>query len=478
MELDAQLTARRDEIAALSDELRAAVRQKRVLDLPPKIERLLVLKPDHAYAKRLAGQVQGHVADAAKKHLAEHRYDQALHALGQIAPHVRTESVQQLHHRVSELAWLTYDLRHAPVADATLVAVAERLRRLAPDDPRAAKLLAELQRRVRAAEGKSAQKPLPWARPPQPSALGTPANWLTDLPNLRYAETMDQSDLQRNPGRFAVACGLALAGIKQAPLRINLVSAEKLSALHQVKRLMKTPIGRTRHAWGIDLGASGLKAVRLTWEESQPQPVIDAAVLVEHPKLLSQAANDAEERRLVADTLKTFLDSHEIKAERVCVGLSGRLALVRRVPLPPIKPAKVRKFVQLEGRHLFPLPLDELSWDFQAVDDAPTIPAGAAASPAQPTRQALLIAVKRSSSRRFLETFERLGVNVKVLQPDFVALHNFLAHVQVTSPSGEPPAVAAALDVGATTTNIVVSSPGSLWFHSCGVAGHSFTRAW
>ena len=37
--------------------------------------------------------------------------------------------------------------------------------------------------------------------------------------------------------------------------------------------------------------------------------------------------------------------------------------------------------------------------------------------------------------------------------------------------------MAAAVDVGCDVTNIVVSSPQSLWFHSCGVAGQSFTRA-
>ena len=44
-------------------------------------------------------------------------------------------------------------------------------------------------------------------------------------------------------------------------------------------------------------------------------------------------------------------------------------------------------------------------------------------------------------------------------------------------PSAKPCPVAAALDVGCDVTNIVVSSPQSLWFHSCGVAGQSFTRA-
>jgi type IV pilus assembly protein PilM len=87
-----------------------------------------------------------------------------------------------------------------------------------------------------------------------------------------------------------------------------------------------------------------------------------------------------------------------------------------------------------------------------------------------------------------LDAFRRLGIQVDVLQTDFVALHNFLAHEYLSRgtgcqpvPQGSQPAspcrVAAALDVGCDVTNIVVSSHKSLWFHSCGVAGQSFTRA-
>ncbi len=35
----------------------------------------------------------------------------------------------------------------------------------------------------------------------------------------------------------------------------------------------------------------------------------------------------------------------------------------------------------------------------------------------------------------------------------------------------------ATLDIGCDVTNVVVSSPQSLWLRTCGVAGHNFTRA-
>ncbi len=92
-----------------------------------------------------------------------------------------------------------------------------------------------------------------------------------------------------------------------------------------------------------------------------------------------------------------------------------------------------------------------------------------------------MIGVKRLTAECFLAPFSQLDVQVDVLQTDFIALHNFLAYQYFSDPEDpspdEPAPVVAALDVGWDVTNVVVSSPQSLWFRTCGVAGHSFTRA-
>ncbi len=475
----AEVVARRQEIAALTHELRAAVRQSRFLDLPPKIERLLVLKPDHTYGRELAEKVQQHLVDAAEKCLAEYQYDRALGLLEQIAPHVRTSRAEQLHRQIAELAWLAWDLRNAPAVDATLTAVAERLRRLAPRDARAGKLCAELQRRSRLAASQGGGAALPWARPPQQTALGVPVEWLAGFRRIRRAETLQQPDLvQQHAGRFAVACGLALTGLKRAALPINLLSAEQGGVFSRVAQLVRSR--SERPAWGIDLGPSGLKAVKLAWDDGQQQAVIEAAALIEHAKLLSHAANEAEERRLVGDTLKAFLDSQETKSAQVCVGMPGRMALSRPLEVPPIESGKVPKFVEFEARYQFPLPLEKLSWDFQLLDGPPVGSNGPANAVEKESRRALLIGVKRTATQHFLEPFQRLGLRVDALQTDFVGLHNLLVYEHFSgddSSAAAAPTAVAALDVGCDVTNIVVSSPYSLWHHTCGLAGQTFTRA-
>ncbi len=474
------IVQRRREIDTLAEELRDAVRHKRLLELPPRIERLLALKPDHAYARSVDVPVRKQLMAAAKKMLTEHRYDQALHLLNQISAPTDISDFQQLRRQTAELAWLAWDLRNAPVVDDTLVAVAERLQRLAPDDARNIRLCDELHRRIRPAKGGQRQQPLHWARPPAQTPLGVPVEWFTGFRRVTCAPTLQSSALWQHPGRFAVACGLALAGVKQAEQRINLLSDQQRGVLRRVTNLMR-PRG-TRSAWGLDLGTSGLKAVKLAWKETEQQAVIEAVTFIEHSKSLSHAANEAEEVKLVTETLKTFLNAQnaqEVKTERVCVGLPGRMTLSRQIKVPPVDPVKAAKLVQFEAAHQFPFPLEQLAWDFQLLDDA-DLNCGAETS-GEKGRRAILIAAKRTTTEHFLDAFRRLDMRIDVLQTDFVALHNYLAYDYFTPPgdppSGEARPAVAALDVGSDVTNIVVSSPHSLWFRSCGVAGHSFTRA-
>jgi type IV pilus assembly protein PilM len=505
-ELYRLIAARQEEIASLDGRLREAVGQRRLLDLPALLERLLSIKPDHPYAGPLAEQVRKQLVDAAERQLAAHRYDEALGLLEQIAPHLRSPQSQELYQRAAELVWLSGDLRYSPVVDATLAAVARRLRDMAPDDARAAKFCDEVDRRLKLGQAAGRTAPVAWAAAPAETPLGVPAECLGGFRRMIFAESLSNesgkrgqspfvrstlravpangdcplfpAELLRSPGRFAVACGLALAGLKRAAVRINLLAAQQSGLLGRAARFIEPPNPRT--AWGLDLGLSGLKAVKLGWDESKQQARIEAAALVEHAKPLSHAVNEAEEHKLVAETIKTFLASHETKADRVCIGLPGRMALARQFDLPPVEAAKAPRLVEFEARQQFPFALDRLDWGYQFFDDPMPEPAGAAKSSGDLWRRALLVGAQRNVARRFLDAFRRSGIRVDVLQTDFVALHNFLAYEYLVPQNGQPVPpcrVAAAVDVGCDATNIVVSSPQSLWFHSCGVAGQSFTRA-
>jgi type IV pilus assembly protein PilM len=479
LKLGAQVEAKRQQIVAIAKELHAAVREKRILDLPAQIERLLTLKPDHVYGKRLADQVQSHLVHTAKKQLADRNYEQALRLLEQIPSGRRDSQTGELYHQVAELAWLSWDLRNAPLIDRTLVAVAERLRKLAPDDARVTKPCAELQRRARLAERQPSGEPLPWARPPEQTVLDAPVDSPSGFRRLRCAAEMDQSDLRQGFGRFAVACGLALAGIHQASIEINLLQAQNRGLLSKVTRLIQPR--NTKKAWGLDIGTSGLKAVKLAWDDVNQQAIVENVTLIEHAKLLIYAANDAERKKLITETLQAFLGRQQLRSERVCVGLPGRMALSYQTGSLPGDSASAAKAIEFEAGTRFPFPLTELDWDFHFFDSDRSGSDDGTKSSEKRGRNAVLLAARQATTDDFLDPLFELGVRVDVLQTDSLALHNFVLYEHFSNAEHERTAesypVVAAMDIGAEMTNIVVSSPYSLWFHSCGVAGHSFTRA-
>ena len=483
-QLHAQVTERREELAKLDRELREAVREKRLFDLPPRIERVLTLKPDHPYAKELAEQVWSRLTEAVEKRLADYRHDEALQLLDRVAPNCGSPRLEELRRQAAELAWLNFDLRNAPAVDGTLVAVGKRLRQLTPDDERATKLCEEVQRRATRAEVQRQRTPVLWAHAPQETPLGVAVEWLTAFRRITCAESAaNDAELLRCPGRFAVACGLALAGLKRAAVGVNLLARQQQGMLSRASQLLRSS-GRGP-AWGLDLGASGLKAVKLSWNEATRQATVEAAVLIEHAKTLGNALNEADEQKLIAETLATFLERHRPKAERICVGLPSRMALIRQFELPPVEQIKIPKLLEFEARQQFPFPLEQLEWDYQFLTEAGADGNASRSRTDKRWRHVLLLGSQAASTRRFLDAFRRQNIPVDMLQADFVALHNLLAH-EYLSPAGEAPAAdapaavaptaVATLDVGCDVTNLVISSPHSLWFRSCGIAGHSFTR--
>jgi type IV pilus assembly protein PilM len=462
------------EVASLGGELREAIRQKRNDELLPKVSRLLSLKPDHPQAQRLAEQFRRRLCEAAKQKLVQHRYDAALGFLEQIPGPARNEEVETLREQAAELAWLWGNLQNAPVIDKTLLHMGERLLRLSPGDPRLQKLLTELKRRTAQAASDPFCAVIPWATPPHETYIGYPVEWVTGFQRIRYADGFDPSLFVEHPGCYFAAAGLALQGLGEAAVNISLVPEER-SVLGRVGQLMRKRPARS--AWGLDLSSAGLKAVRLALDSRNGQVLIEACDYVEHRKPLNHAVNEEEERALVEETLRTFAGRNDVKADRTCLGLPSRLVLTRQFTLPVMDSAKLPAAVQFEAKRNVPFPLDDLVWDYEALDRRFSGAAGRGAE------QIVLAAVKRVQLDDRLAWFRNAGFKVDVVQCDGLALANFFACEYFAGEENAgasgfgPGAVIAILDVGSDATNVVIVGPGTIWLSGAGVAGQSFTRS-
>jgi type IV pilus assembly protein PilM len=465
-----------DEVNLLTREIAEAISAGRSSNLLSKIERLLTIKPDHPQATQLAQRLEQRLFLVAKEKSAACQYEAALALLEQVPRQVRGEQFEAVRSQVQELIWLVSDLKNAPVADATLAALAERLLRLSPRDSRAAKALAEIRRRLTVAEGDPRRAVVPWAAAKEQTRVGCGVDWLTDFRRFHFDEKFDAAVLAANPGGFFPACGLALQSLRLSRTKINLHPNDP-SLRARLRKLGQMRLRQMRSgpkAWGLDLGASGLKAMRVSMDKSQQNLTIEACDLVPHRKLLSEAVNEEEERALIEETLKEFLSRNDLKGCRIGLGLPGRTVLVRQLSLPAIEPKKLASAVQYEMRRQISIPLDDLVWGYEVLGSSTDDLVGAKKN------DVVIVAARRIMLKDRLSRLGSAGMAVDVVQGDAVALYNFLAYDyfgDAEAPTERVNEVTAVLDLGSDTMNVLIGSPRLVWLHGSGFGCHNFSKA-
>ena len=475
------------EADALDRELREAVAAKQYAGLLKKAARLLELNDGHGLARQLANRLQEALCRKVRAALADHRYDEALRIASEVPESLRTEETQKLQEHAAELSWMLDDLSQSPVVDDPFSRLPIARSSPRQKDARLRELAAELRKKV-AQAGAPRLAPVAWALPPIEPTLGIPVEWLAFPSSLTLEKHADPATLADGPGEFLVACGLALQGLGLAEMQTNLAAGDDGGFVGRMKNMMRPRTARS--AWGIDIGAAGLRAVKLALDRRQKRPVISHVRFVAHRKSFSQAVSDVERDQLFDDALLEFIKQGDAKADRICAGISARWLLRKQFKLPPMSPAKLERTVEYKARLLMPMKLDNLAWGYHVLGqtaDIKVLPAVAGKnsernSPSQ-TREndVVVLAVKRPQVDRLLQRFRERGLPVDAVQGDAIALYNmiFYEHFAGNAAGCAPPTAdpLAILDVGADSSTLTVCGPQSFWFRNFGIGGQSFSRA-
>lgn len=463
------------EVLALDQQVQKGYRAGQRLELLPHLERLLALQPNHEFACRLADRIRDKAAAAARKGIAEHKHSAVIKMLAQVRRIAASDEVDALLEQVREAQWLLDDLRESPVVDEPLLGMAERALKAAPGHPSLSGIREKLAQRIKAPLSHPRSAAPVWANSPETSVLGLPVDWLGGFSLAPARPDVDRSLLRRHPGRFFVAYGLALQGIDSAALGVNLLPREQKSLRDRLSML--PALGRRsprRAAWGIDLGVSGLKAVRLSCESSGADVRLEEIEFLAHAKPIHPSQGAETRLAIQRATLEAFLAKRQPQQDRIAFGLPGGSLLERVMQLPMAKGKKLAQLVQFEASQQIPVPLDELYWDYQSLlrEDAE--------QPADelPREIVLAAAVRRGSVAPLLAMFEDLKLPVQVLQSDAIAIYNaaWREFFSENQPAADPRRAVALLDMGSDGANLVVCGRGAFWSRRLRVGGADFTN--
>lgn len=214
-----------------------------------------------------------------------------------------------------------------------------------------------------------------------------------------------------------------------------------------------------KFAWGIDIGESAIKAVKV-------RRIGDAVTVVESHTIVCEAhgegARSGDREYRVRAALSELLVQAELKGASVVVALPGRDVFPRFIPLPPVEKKRIAEIVRYEARTQMPFPIEEVVWDFQPVSGM---------SPPGEEVEVAFFAVKKATVYSFLTNLRLAHVVPDLVEITPLALYNFLTYDR------EFGAATVVIDVGAANTDLVIIDAERYWTRSVAISGNDISRA-
>ncbi|MCC7145322.1 MAG: type IV pilus assembly protein PilM [Phycisphaeraceae bacterium] len=212
-------------------------------------------------------------------------------------------------------------------------------------------------------------------------------------------------------------------------------------------------------AWGIEVGADAIKAIRLA-RSGDDVTVLEYDVLPFKQILTTPDINAKEEIQV---NLDQFLQRHDLRKSAVWVSVPGHMGFARFAKLPPVEPKKIPDIVKFEAVQQIPFPIEQVEWDYQTFqqDDSPDVEVG-------------IFAIGKDRVNAFLDNYRSVGMNIDGLTLSPVAVFNALTFDMNLSESGEGVAF---VDIGSSSTDVVVSYRGNIWVRTLQIGGNDFTEA-
>lgn len=124
------------------------------------------------------------------------------------------------------------------------------------------------------------------------------------------------------------------------------------------------------NALGVEIGTSAIKVVAL--RPGSP-PSLQHAVMVPTP-IGSMRDGLVVEPQAVATELKNLLAEHRITTKYAVTAVPNQVAVTRNIMVPRMDRKDLQEAIKWEAERYIPYPIDDVSLDFDLLDDLSTIP--------------------------------------------------------------------------------------------------------
>ena len=210
----------------------------------------------------------------------------------------------------------------------------------------------------------------------------------------------------------------------------------------------------------LDIGTSAIRLCELTQTKSGYQ----LARYIQKEFNSDPALDDAAKKELKVKALQEILKESKVRTKKTVFGVPGQSVFTRTRALPPVPEYKVTQIVRYEIQQQIPFALDQIAMDYQVLDR--TTAGG---------YEVLMAAIKVDVVDKHLEVLDASKRIVDVVDVSPLAAYNWLKHTQEFGDQGD---CVALIDMGATTTDIVIEREGQFRFtRPLNIGGNDITKA-
>jgi type IV pilus assembly protein PilM len=211
---------------------------------------------------------------------------------------------------------------------------------------------------------------------------------------------------------------------------------------------------------GIDIGVGSIKIVSIS--KGEKKLVLEAIGEAKTPRVQwTKEDKTGKAIEEVAAAIKLLLSDLKIKATQAITSLPEDEVVSRLIRLPPLKESEVRDALKFEAETFVPYPLDQVSIDYEVVeqDDSGKLTVFA-------------IAARNDLIQSYVKLFKTLNIDLIALESPAVAIRRAVAEAV------SPTAAILLVDLGEKYSDIVSMNNGKVYFtRAMSVGGESLTRA-
>lgn len=210
----------------------------------------------------------------------------------------------------------------------------------------------------------------------------------------------------------------------------------------------------------LDIGTSAIRLCEL----SQTKAGYQLTKYYQRELSMDPSLEEEEKDEQRAQVLQDLLKEAKIRHRKTIVAVPGQSVFTRNRPLPPVPEHKVTQIVRYEIQQQIPFSLDEIALDYQVLNR--TEVGG---------YDVMMAAIKVDVVDKHLEVLKKVKKSIDMVDVSPLAAYNWLSH---TGEFGDDGQCVALIDLGATTTDIVIQKDNQFKFtRSLHTGGNDVTNA-